>query len=57
MSTQPADTTGPAPIDPIVEAAIQEEQELLGRAVLEAQARYLLDRCITLNVERRRASD
>ena len=43
--------------DPHIQAAYEEEQALLDRAVQQAQAQHLMSRCVTLNAEARRARD
>lgn len=42
--------------DPHLQAAIEEEQQLLDRAVLAAQAQHLMNRAVELNTQLRRAN-
>lgn len=42
-------------IDPHLQAALNEEQALLDQAVQAAQAQHLMNRCVQLNAQARRA--
>lgn len=52
MSEQPSPQPEP---DPHLRAALEEEQQLLDRAIQAAQAQHLMNRCIELNAAARRS--